>query len=146
MCSPVVKVTVCQSPRARPTNSLRTTRGKSQGQVTSSTLRCGGNVCSLFCLPRPSFTATRLRKRNSKIERCSFIQNAIKIDAATVLLNNQFGNRQTQTIAANFGLRTVMRLVEALEDVWAVLSRDAGAGIRYDDPGKMPIVGKGTNR
>src|SRR6266849_1272335 len=97
MCSPVAEAIACQNQHARRISFPRTMRGKRMTTVTSNNRRYGGK----YIIETPFWIPTTLLdiQRSREIKRRSLPQDAIEIDAATVLLYYQPCNCQAQAIA-----------------------------------------------
>ena len=62
-----------------------------------------------------------------------------------MLLNNQLGNREPQTIATHLRLLHVVRLVKTLKNMLAILHRNTKTRIDHRDQREPLIIGTGTN-
>src|SRR5579863_3807945 len=79
-------------------------------------------------------------QRRCEIKGGTLIDGGVEANLSPMLLNDQFRDRQPQTVAAHLRLQVVIRLVKAFKNMAAVFRRNAIAGIYYRDHHKMLIV------
>src|SRR5205807_654043 len=107
-------------------------------------LRLMGLVPTLVGWRKSSRGLLSIQRRGEK-ERRPLIRTALKINYPPVLLNNQLGNREPQTIATHLRLLHVVRLVKTLKNMLAILHRNTKTRIDHRDQRELLIIRTSTN-